>query len=296
MNKCYLCGSDTTLLYKFSYNDYSIVKCRDCGFLRTFPLPDKNDLKALYGKEFNYDAKQKSEVFRSNLLETIKKNFIVGPLLKNLIKSFKHTENPLLLDIGCSTGWITSTAGKIGFDVKGIEANPNSAKVAREKFGLDVYDGFVEDLKCENSFNAVTLFHVLEHFVDPLSVLLKINSLLMKSGKVLIVVPNAESLGTAMFKQHYNWNARHHISYFSKHSLEIILQKAGFKVLKIVDLPSTPLLLNSFNRMMREREKNEKRCFILKSDVLGNLMMMPIALLGKLIGKGEVLAVYAEKN
>lgn len=298
MKKCYLCGADTLPLYEFNNvkgKTFSIYNCGKCGLLRTSPLHDKKELKTIYGKKLKYDVKKQSEVFRSNFLERLKEKLIVRPLLSDLLKSFDDKKNLKLLDIGCSTGWITSIAQDIGFDVKGLEANPNSAAIARDKFGLKVYEGFVEDFNFEDGFHAVTMFHVLEHFADPISVLKIINKILRQNGKLLIVVPNAESVGTKIFKENYNWNVGQHISFFSKNSLELMLQKAGFKVIKSKTLISTPMLINSFNKMMRQRKKEGKLSFRIKKNVLGNFFMFPLGVLGKYTGRGEVLAIYVSK-
>ena len=245
--------------------------------------------------EFKYDAKRQSEVFRSNILEKLKERFIVRPLLKNLKNSFEESISPKLLDIGCSTGWITSIAKDIGFEVSGLEANPNSAEIAREKFDLNIYEGFLEDVEFEERFDAAIMFHVLEHFVDPLATLEKVKGILKENGKLLIVVPNAKSIGTKIFKENYNWNVKQHISFFSKSSLELMLKKSGFGVIESNTLISTPMLINSFNKMMNKRKKQKKLSFRIKRDVLGNFLMFPLALLGKYTSRGEVLTVYASK-
>lgn len=298
MNICYLCGSKTSLLYNFvskKGKTRSILECQNCDLLRTFPIPNKNNLKAIYSKEFKYDVIKQSEVFRSKILEKLKEKLIVRPLLKDLAISFKENSNPTLLDIGCSTGWITSIANDVGFNAKGLEANPNAAAIAREKFGLDVYEGFVEDLDIEQRFDAVVMFHVLEHFVDPIATLEKVKSILKENGKLLIVVPNAKSIGTKIFKENYNWNIKHHISFFSEKSLEMTLQKSGLKKQKAVDLYSTPMLVTSFNKMMKRRKRNAWLSFKLKNKIFANLLMLPIGIIGKIIGRGEVMAVYASK-
>lgn len=298
MNICYLCGSKTSLLYNFvskKGKTRSILECQNCDLLRIFPIPNKNNLKAIYSKEFKYDVIKQSEVFRSKILEKLKEKLIVRPLLKDLAISFKENSNPTLLDIGCSTGWITSIANDVGFNAKGLEANPNAAAIAREKFGLDVYEGFVEDLDIEQRFDAVVMFHVLEHFVDPIATLEKVKSILKENGKLLIVVPNAKSIGTKIFKENYNWNIKHHITFFSEKSLEMTLQKSGFKKQKAVDLYSTPMLVTSFNKMMKRRKRNAWLSFKLKNKIFANLLMLPIGIIGKIIGRGEVMAVYASK-
>lgn len=295
--RCFICGADIRLLYDFPrvQKSFSIYKCNGCGHSRTFPEPDISTLKSLYSKRSRRRNENYGREYSSAFLERLKEWLIIRPLLLKLKRFFGYIKTPTLLDVGCATGWITDVSSRMGFNASGLEANPFLADVARKKFKLEIYEGFLEELDTENKFDAVTMFHVLEHMVDPHSALKTINNLLNDKGKLMIVVPNGESLGTKIFRENYNWNVRHHVSYFSKRSLRIILEESGFKVIKLSVIPSTPLLLTSYNRMIRNKY-GVNSSFRIGNKVLGNLLMLPLAITGKIIGRAEVLAVYCKKS
>ena len=296
--KCYLCGSHTEVLYNLNQSGegkYSIIKCNICDLMRIFPIPSDEEIKRFYSNEIISPVIKKSEVFNSQSLEKLKEIFIIKPLLKSLYNDFSVSKKPTLLDVGCSTGWITSVARQVGFEVKGLEINSNSAKIAREKYGLKIYEGSIEDLDTNKSFDSIIMMHVLEHLIDPLNILKKVYNLLAENGILLIVIPNSDSLGTKIFRRYYNWNAPLHLNFFNKHTIKTVLQKADFKIYKISDLSSPPLILYSFGNFLKERVRYRILTSLLEFHTLGNLLAFPLAFAGRLVRKPEVIAVYARK-
>ncbi|MGI9534622.1 MAG: class I SAM-dependent methyltransferase, partial [Thermodesulfobacteriota bacterium] len=233
-----------------------MVECEICGFLRIDPIPDQDIINSLYTENSVSEQRLEYEVFSSPFLTTLKKNIIIKPLLYKLKNRLKDIKNPTLLDIGCATGWITSNSKDAGFDVLGLEANPVIAKYGRDKYGIEIFEGFIEDLDINMKFNAITMFHILEHLTDPLQILKKVSSHLTDNGKLLIVIPNADSLGVGIFGQFYNWNIPDHISFFSPATISELMEISGFRVLGISHLTSPPMLIYSFNKCMDHRKKN----------------------------------------
>lgn len=296
--QCYLCKGKTEVLYNFNRRkkgSYKLLKCQSCSFLRINPIPDQSILDKLYKNQAMPKAQLENEVFSSSFLTLIKKKILIEPLLAKLNNFFDTTDNTTLLDIGCSTGWITSVAGEIGFKVKGIEANSHVAEYARTKYGIDVIEGYIEELDTKQKYNAFTMFHVLEHIADPRKMLTQINSLLEEKGKLLIVVPNSKSLGVSIFKRNYNWNIPHHISFFNPITIKEILDQSGFRILGVDQLNSPPLMLYSFNKYMKKRKREGKFSFKINNWIISNALFVPLSFIGKILGRGEVIAVYGEK-
>ena len=294
---CYLCSGKTDVLYNFRKNKnlYSLLECLECNFLRINPVPDQKIIDGLYRDLAISEAKLEKEVFSSNFLTYIKKKLIINPLIKNLRQHITFIGKPKLLDIGCSTGWITNVSKYEGFDASGLEANIFAAEYGREKYGIEIIDGYIEDLETDTKYDAVTMFHVLEHIADPQKMLEQTHELLNEKGKLLIVVPNAGSLGVELFKKNYNWNIPHHISFFSPLTIRDILTQSGFRVLNVKHLISPPLLFYSYNKFMRQRKKKGLFSFVIKNRILLNALFLPLSVIGKIMGKGEVIAVYGEK-
>jgi len=206
-DSCYLCGSNIELLHslpKSNNEPFKIVRCKNCGLQRLSPLPDKLTIEHIYTQNTS-EKYLEFEVFSSRYLTLLKRLLIIEPLLKRLKKLQGGGGKPSLLDIGCSTGWITSVARNLEFDVTGLEVNSHFAQFGREKYNLNIIESYVEEFCSDEKYNFISMFHVLEHIPDPIQVLNKIRALLYYGGNLLIVVPDSKSLGVSIYKEHYNW-------------------------------------------------------------------------------------------
>jgi len=296
--KCYICSGKTKVLYEFHTRKddlYYLMLCQDCSFSRIHPIPDQNVIDRLYKKKPKSKTKYENEVFSSSFLTSLKKTILIKPILNKLFQLVNSAGKPKLLDIGCSSGWITHVSKELGFEATGLEANTHAAEFGRNKYGLNIIEGYIEDLKTDVNYDAVTMFHVLEHIADPRNMLIQVKDLLNKNGKLLIVVPNSQSFGACIFKNNYNWNIPHHISFFNPDTLRELLIQSGFRVVGVEHLISPPILTYSFNKLMRERKREGKYSFKMKNWIISNAIFFPLSLIGKLLGRGEVVAVYGEK-
>jgi 2-polyprenyl-3-methyl-5-hydroxy-6-metoxy-1,4-benzoquinol methylase len=131
-----------------------------------------------------------------------------------------------ILDIGCSTGILLHQFAEY-FQVEAYGIEPG--KVYRDyaqSTGLQVYPSLEELYQAGiPPFGLVSMMHVLEHLVDPVSYLADLRTrLVLPGGWLVIEVPNLYT--------HDSFEVAHQVA-FSAHSLEQVLQKAGFKVVKL---------------------------------------------------------------
>jgi len=142
------------------------------------------------------------------------------------------SDRGLLLDVGCGNGSFLAFMRGLGWNVMGVEPDPEAARVAREHLGLQVIVGTLgETLLKENTFDAITMHHVIEHMLDPLYDLKRCFDLLKPGGKLAIVTPNIKSLGHVLFKE--SWFALdppRHLILFSPEGLCRVVESIGFQV------------------------------------------------------------------
>ncbi len=133
------------------------------------------------------------------------------------------------LDIGCGVGGALVNLRNRGWEVVGVEPDHSLAEVGRQRFGLDVHDGFFDD----GTFSAVTEFdlayscHVYEHLADPVATSRAAYRVLApRRGHLVIVVPTfrrSRTLAWACF-------TAPHTYMFTDVSLGNVLDAAGFDV------------------------------------------------------------------
>lgn len=142
-----------------------------------------------------------------------------------------------VLDVGCSRGSFLEAGLSMGFQMEGVEPAANIAAAARES-GLKVHTGFLQDQRFPSaSFDAVTLFEVVEHLKQPLPLLIECRRVLKTGGVLLISTGNAESWTVRHMRERWDYfqiaKDGGHISFFNPHSMELLATRAGFKVERI---------------------------------------------------------------
>ncbi|MBF0301305.1 MAG: class I SAM-dependent methyltransferase, partial [Oligoflexia bacterium] len=83
----------------------------------------------------------------------------------------------------------------------------------------------------DNFYDVITLFHVFEHFSDPISNLITLKKKLAKNGKLIIEVPHARDAlitlyNNASFRDFTFWSE--HLILHTRESLKQFLNVAGF--------------------------------------------------------------------
>jgi 2-polyprenyl-3-methyl-5-hydroxy-6-metoxy-1,4-benzoquinol methylase len=133
-----------------------------------------------------------------------------------------------LLDVGCGDGQFLATMRQWGWQVTGVEPDPAAAGVAHSR-GLDVRIGTVSEAGLEfDSYDVVTLSHVIEHVPDPVSTLRACTKLLKPGGVLHATTPNAGSDGAIRFGPHWRgWECPRHLLVFCKAGLLLAASAAG---------------------------------------------------------------------
>ena len=136
-----------------------------------------------------------------------------------------------LLEVGCGSGARLKLLRDLGWNAEGIEVDPAAVKRCIEQ-GLPVRPGFLHEQRfAGGTFAAVVMNHVIEHVIDPQSLLKEIRRVLVPRGVLVITTPNVGSWGHRRF--HNNWVALdppRHLHLFHLQTLEQLARQAGFTV------------------------------------------------------------------
>ena len=146
-------------------------------------------------------------------------------LLKKLLK-----HKTRLLDIGCGVGSFLAFMKKMGVQVYGVEINSKARDICHKK-NIEVME--TEQGFSPNSFDVITLWHVLEHLPKPEISIAAYRELLKKEGALVIAVPNFESHDRMYYQK--DWaalDAPRHLWHFTPKGLIKMLNELGFDLIK----------------------------------------------------------------
>jgi 2-polyprenyl-3-methyl-5-hydroxy-6-metoxy-1,4-benzoquinol methylase len=206
----------------------------ELDMLETFPQPSESDLPKYYQSE-DYISHTDS---RRNLFEKVYhviRNISLKRKLK-LINSFPLEEKKLL-DIGCGTGDFLQTAKANSWMVSGIEPDEKARAIANEKTDNSVY-GIEHLLQFEKqTFDVITLWHVLEHLANLDEQVSILKSLLKPNGRLIIAVPNYKSYDAKFYKEFWAaYDVPRHLWHFSQTAISKLFAKENMVVEKTLPM------------------------------------------------------------
>ena len=230
--KCWVCGMDDFFpvggtdglslqpeSFKISDAHYGVslprYRCKSCGFVQCATTDVTSYYEQLKDEEYIESSDQRALQFEK--------------LLKTVDPYIRKRGN--LLDIGAGSGIFLREAMKHGFSVTGIE--PSEYLVNKAKMDeLNIICGTFPDDCPEQKYDVVFLTDVIEHIVDPLSMLRRIHDYLAENGRVIITTPDVSSIMARLLGKHW-WHYRvAHVGYYNRETLQRIMERAGFVPIK----------------------------------------------------------------
>lgn len=223
-----------------SGENFKIVECLHCSLRFTQDVPDQQSIGSYYKSDDYISHTDSSKGLVNNLYQRVRK--ITLHQKRKLIQQLTGLKNGYLLDLGSGTGAFAHEMTKAGWQVTAMEPDEDARNKAREIYGLELQslDAFY-DLP-GSAFDAITLWHVLEHvhelnkYVDTLKRIIK------PSGKILVAVPNYTSGDASEYSEHWAaYDVPRHLYHFSPKAMEMLMNKHGMVVEK-----KLPMWFDSF--------------------------------------------------
>ncbi len=245
---CNLCGADDTRVvqeglpveggesfrFKSSGSEIShdrIVRCRRCGLMYVSPRLKPELIFEGYSEGsdeiFVSQASHRERTFRRTL-----------PFLTRFVPEAARarlgtTEPPRILDVGTAGGSFLAVAKAAGWEVRGVEPNRWLCDWAREHYGIQVDNGDLFAARYpDDSFDAATLWDVLEHVPDPRALLDEVKRVLRPGGVLLVNYPDKGSVIARAMGRRWVFNLTVHLYYFTRRTLRRMLDETGFEVVK----------------------------------------------------------------
>lgn len=246
---CPICSSNNVkVLHSGLFDDrygcpdvVDIKRCRNCFHCFASPNIDPASVASLYETYYGRETVNVDEVHKSALSSINSSRLSRWIKGTNNLGQYYSPRTGKLLDVGTGDCQNLLEAKLLGIAGIGFDVDSSSSVIANS-LGLDVRTGKrVTDVLRDNDFDWIQLNQVVEHYVNPIQELQYLSPLIDLEGKIFISTPNSRSLFRIIFRSKWiNWHVPYHQHHFSKKSIGICLENAGFKSVKIRTV--TPLV------------------------------------------------------
>jgi 2-polyprenyl-6-hydroxyphenyl methylase/3-demethylubiquinone-9 3-methyltransferase len=188
---CKICGSESIEKYEITWDfPVTVYECKKCG-LHFLDILDEEQLPS---KENDCTISDKEKTYIRDKLQGNKYRF---SWQLGLLNDFLPKSDASILDIGAGGGVFLHLAAQNGFHTFGSEPNDVRRKFAQSEYGLALNREVVEHPfwdRYAGSFDAITLWDVIEHVNDPRGLIVRCAELLRPGGFLLMDTPERNSV------------------------------------------------------------------------------------------------------
>jgi 2-polyprenyl-3-methyl-5-hydroxy-6-metoxy-1,4-benzoquinol methylase len=236
-NNCLICGSaDIAFVLKakdetVSGEYFEIWQCNNCTLRFTQDVPDEKNIGGYYKSSTYISHSNTSKGLINKLYHTVRSFTLQSK--RKLVEKESGKRKGNLLDIGAGTGAFASIMKKSGWNVTALEPDESARANAKKDFNIELSPS--EDVfKLQpDSFDVITLWHVLEHVHELHTYLDTFHSLLIKGGTLIIAVPNYTSYDAKAYLNYWAaYDVPRHLYHFSPQSMSMLLNNHQFKLVQ----------------------------------------------------------------
>jgi len=299
----------TDFLFESTSKTFTLYSCEACRCLFLHPMPDSREIERFYPADYWWNARRSGGLKK---LESVYRKLALHDHIAFITKAAGN-RGVDVLDVGCGSGTLLGLLKQRGFRVNGLDFSPEAAAIAKAENGVDVAVGSLEEAHFPaESFDVVTLFHVMEHVTNPRLVLAQVSRVLKPNGVAILQVPNIESWQFKIFgARWYGLDIPRHVIDYSRNSMLKLLADSGFVVNRIRHFnlrDNGPALVSSafpsldpVSRSVRHRKRNndESRPVEWFRHLMYLLLVTcayPVVLLESAFGCGATIMIEAKKK
>ncbi|WP_420575152.1 class I SAM-dependent methyltransferase [Kordia sp.] len=221
--------------HSVSNEEFQLVFDEVLEMYKTEPQPSLDKLSSYYESE-DYISHTDS---KRNLFEKIYHWVRIYMLSKKMSFVVLNTKSDgkKVLDIGCGTGDFLAMAQKYKWEVAGVEPDAQARKIAAEKTNTEIYtNDWLSEIE-DHSFDAVTMWHVLEHVPNLSTQIETLKRIVKPNGTIFIAVPNFKSHDAKHYKEFWAaYDVPRHLWHFSQKAIKGLFAKQQMEVVKILPM------------------------------------------------------------
>lgn len=243
--------------YTVSQENFAILECSQCTLRFTQDVPSQNAIAPYYKSENYISHTDTSKGLVNQLYKSVRKRTLVQK--RKLIEKVTGRATGNLLDVGAGTGSFLNEMKQNNWQVTGLEPDADARAVAKTLHGIGLQESGNLFSLTENSFDAITMWHVLEHVHSLQEYITQLKKLLTANGRLIIAVPNYTSSDAASYGEYWAaYDVPRHLYHFSPKSIETLVVKHGLKL-----LACKPMWFDSFYvSLLSSKYKNGKTNWI----------------------------------
>lgn len=236
IEQCNLCGESGSRL-KYQVDGFNIVQCANCSLIylkNPLSITDEQELyddyyKISFSQDYHCDSAEPG-------LKTL---WEINEQRLQMIETF--IPGGKLLDVGSGQGFFLYHAQQHEFSATGVDVSSRAVAFCEQTFHINVHlQNINQDFDLDEKFDIITMWHILEHMSDPLGFVKRLRQLLLPHGRLIIEVPNINSLKFRLASRQNRWiggnHPRHHKYFFSWKTLRHLLSTAGYDSVEKLNL------------------------------------------------------------
>lgn len=286
LSACPVCSSssitsyiETTAQMHSDREIFNFDQCADCNLVFLNPRVPLDRLKDYYTSYYLPYRGAKAWGKYQQLVENSQVK-LDQKRVNRVREAHSVSMDTLVLDVGCGLpSFLQACHSELHCKTMGIDFSNEGWKDEPQRYAeIDLQVAEIKDLSEDLRPDVITMWHYLEHDYTPLKNLSHLKSISKPSTTLIIEIPNFESESRKQYGKYWaGWHTPRHTSLFSPSNVELLLNKSGWKVTKLLDYGTMdPYLLYWMSKMEKKQinwSKNMENEFW--RFVLGMISFMP---------------------
>jgi len=282
---CNVCGEHgqrpqfTAKDFRFNLpGEFRVYQCPSCGLAYIYPQPARDELRQYYPDNYYTHlppSKSTRESLESALLDflfficegaqagkqTVARQVVhraidrIG-ILRHRVEvnalDFLTRNGGKFLEVGFGDGTFLDFAAARGYTTYGVDPDPIACRGSRDR-GHTIFCGDVMDARFpDGTFDFIRMRHALEHVGDPTGIVRELYRAQKPGGYLFVEVPNIAGLLASIFRDRWvQLDAPRHLFHFTRNSLTLLLERAGYSVLRATFDTEPWHLMDSYSYLLQ---------------------------------------------
>jgi 2-polyprenyl-3-methyl-5-hydroxy-6-metoxy-1,4-benzoquinol methylase len=251
--------------YTVSNEKFSIWHCANCSLRFTQDVADQSAIGKYYQSD-NYISHSDTKTGLVNSLYHSIRKFTLN-LKRALVQKQTQLKSGSILDIGCGTGAFLNTMKEAGWKITGLEPDETAIKKAKALYQIHPQSPSELFNLSDQQFDAITMWHVLEHVHQLNEYLFQLRKILKDNGTLFIAVPNYTSFDAQFYKETWAaYDVPRHLYHFSPKSIEMLVKRYGMKIKTM-----KPMWFDSYYVSMLSEKYRDNKLGLIRAFIIGNI-------------------------